>query len=90
MPLSSSSASSSSSEEHSPLLPHKREVRFLELQKIASSSGANKYVPSVPSVPSLLAAGGGARGGGERTGWLLGPGDVAGGHAGSSETPFLP
>ncbi|NXD85327.1 NUMA1 protein, partial [Halcyon senegalensis] len=42
-PLASSS--SSSSEEHSPLLslPHKREVRFLELQKIASSSGANKY-----------------------------------------------
>ncbi|NXK24625.1 NUMA1 protein, partial [Arenaria interpres] len=52
-----SSASSSSSEEHSPLLsfPHKREVRFLELQRIASSSGTNKYVRL--SVPSLLAAG---------------------------------
>ncbi|NXV86801.1 NUMA1 protein, partial [Calonectris borealis] len=51
-PLSSSSASSSSSEEHSPLLslPYKREVRFLELQKIASSSssGANKYLRGVP------------------------------------------
>ncbi|NXO54399.1 NUMA1 protein, partial [Aramus guarauna] len=48
-------SSSSSSEEHSPLLslPQKREVRFLELQKIASSSGANKYVmlPGPPSSP---------------------------------------
>ncbi|XP_059679773.1 nuclear mitotic apparatus protein 1 [Gavia stellata] len=53
-PLSSSSGSSSSSEEHSPLLslPHKREVRFLELQKIASSSsGANNMLPGPPSSP---------------------------------------
>ncbi|NXX52119.1 NUMA1 protein, partial [Scopus umbretta] len=53
-PLSSSSASSSSSEEHSPLLslPHKREVRFLELQKIASSSSsANNMLPGPPSSP---------------------------------------
>ncbi|XP_074004550.1 nuclear mitotic apparatus protein 1 [Numenius arquata] len=51
--LPSSSASSSSSEEHSPLLsfPHKREVRFLELQKIASSSGANNMLPGPPSSP---------------------------------------
>ncbi|NXW11124.1 NUMA1 protein, partial [Fregetta grallaria] len=53
--LSSSSASSSSSEEHSPLLslPYKREVRFLELQKIASSSssGANNMLPGPPSSP---------------------------------------
>ncbi|NWS63703.1 NUMA1 protein, partial [Chunga burmeisteri] len=51
----SSSASSSSSEEHSPLLslPHKREVRFLELQKIASSSssGANNMLPGPPFSP---------------------------------------
>ncbi|NXT17869.1 NUMA1 protein, partial [Syrrhaptes paradoxus] len=49
-PLPSSSASSSSSEEHSPLLslPQKREVRFLELQKIASSSSANKYFCAMP------------------------------------------
>ncbi|NXX81772.1 NUMA1 protein, partial [Urocolius indicus] len=51
-----SPSSSSSSEEPSPLiLPHKREVRFLELQKIASSSsssssGANKYRVPLPSV----------------------------------------
>ncbi|NWU73548.1 NUMA1 protein, partial [Pterocles burchelli] len=46
-PPPSSSASSSSSEEHSPLLslPHRREVRFLELQGIASSSGTNNPVP---------------------------------------------
>ncbi|NXK15318.1 NUMA1 protein, partial [Herpetotheres cachinnans] len=52
-PLSSSSTSSSSSEEHSPLfsLPHKREVRFLELRKIASSSDANIPLPSAPSSP---------------------------------------
>ncbi|CAM9603193.1 unnamed protein product [Bubo scandiacus] len=53
-PPSSSSASGSSSEEHSPLLslPHKREVRFLELQKIASSSsGANNELPGPPSSP---------------------------------------
>ncbi|KAM6286436.1 nuclear mitotic apparatus protein 1 isoform 1-T2 [Spheniscus humboldti] len=52
-PLSSPSASSSSSEEHSPLLslPHKREVRFLELQKIASSSGANNMLAGPPSSP---------------------------------------
>ncbi|XP_072707120.1 nuclear mitotic apparatus protein 1 isoform X2 [Ciconia boyciana] len=52
-PPSSSSASSSSSEEHSPLLslPQKREVRFLELQKIASSSGANNMLPGPPSSP---------------------------------------
>lgn len=43
--------SSSSFEEHSPpfSLPHKREVRFLELQKIAS-------FPSAKYVPCLLAA----------------------------------
>ncbi|XP_010574981.1 PREDICTED: nuclear mitotic apparatus protein 1 isoform X2 [Haliaeetus leucocephalus] len=60
-PPSSSSASSSSSEEHSPLLslPHKREVRFLELQKIASSSssssssssGTNNTLSGSPSSP---------------------------------------
>ncbi|KAM6094143.1 nuclear mitotic apparatus protein 1 isoform 1-T2 [Chlamydotis macqueenii] len=54
-PLSSSSASSSSSEELSPLLslPHKREVRFLELQRIASSSSssANNVLPGPPSSP---------------------------------------
>ncbi|NWR55730.1 NUMA1 protein, partial [Bucorvus abyssinicus] len=47
------SMSGSSSEEHSPLfpLPHKQELRFLELQKIASSSSSssssNKYVSSL-------------------------------------------
>ncbi|NXC82475.1 NUMA1 protein, partial [Cercotrichas coryphoeus] len=48
---SSSSVSSSSTEEHSPpfSLPHKREVRFLELQKIAS-------FPSTKYVPCLMAA----------------------------------
>ncbi|NWI34398.1 NUMA1 protein, partial [Sula dactylatra] len=56
-PLPSSSAPSSGSEEHSPLLslPHKREVRFLELQRIASSSssssGANNMLPGPPSSP---------------------------------------
>ncbi|NXL68746.1 NUMA1 protein, partial [Chordeiles acutipennis] len=57
-PLSSSSTSGSSSEEHSPLLslPHKREVRFLELQKIASSSSSsssstNNVLPGPPSSP---------------------------------------
>ncbi|NWI68276.1 NUMA1 protein, partial [Todus mexicanus] len=51
--LCASSSSSSSSEEHSPLLslPHRREVRFLELQKIASSSGANSMLPGSPSSP---------------------------------------
>ncbi|NXH10648.1 NUMA1 protein, partial [Bucco capensis] len=51
--LTSSSSSSSSSEEHSPLLslPHKREVRFLELQKIASSSGSNNTFPGPLSSP---------------------------------------
>ncbi|NXA60056.1 NUMA1 protein, partial [Mohoua ochrocephala] len=58
---SSSSMSSSSLEEHSPLspLPHKRDVRFLELQRISSFPSA-KYdnpvlcVPprSLPSTPS--------------------------------------
>ncbi|NWW06754.1 NUMA1 protein, partial [Oreocharis arfaki] len=49
--LSSSSTSSSSFEEHSPLspLPHKREVHFLELQRISS-------FPSTKYVPCLLAA----------------------------------
>uniref|UniRef100_A0A8C3TWP7 Nuclear mitotic apparatus protein 1 n=1 Tax=Catharus ustulatus TaxID=91951 RepID=A0A8C3TWP7_CATUS len=48
---SSSSVSSSSFEEHSPpfSLPHKREVRFLELQKIASFPSAN--LPCTPSSP---------------------------------------
>ncbi|NXI30675.1 NUMA1 protein, partial [Sterrhoptilus dennistouni] len=53
------SASSSSSEEHSSLLslPHKREVRFLELQRIASFP-STRYVCvcvspcSLPSTPS--------------------------------------
>uniref|UniRef100_A0A8C5J560 Nuclear mitotic apparatus protein 1 n=1 Tax=Junco hyemalis TaxID=40217 RepID=A0A8C5J560_JUNHY len=46
-----SSVSSSSSEEHSPLfsLPYKREVHFLELQKIASFPSTN--LPSTPSSP---------------------------------------
>ncbi|NXC64972.1 NUMA1 protein, partial [Aleadryas rufinucha] len=54
---SSSSMSSSVFEEHSPLstLPHKREVRFLELQRICSFP-STKYlcVPpcSLPSTPS--------------------------------------
>ncbi|XP_068786968.1 nuclear mitotic apparatus protein 1 isoform X2 [Struthio camelus] len=50
VPLSSSSTSS---EEHSPVFshPHKREVRFLELQKIASSSGVNNILPGAPSSP---------------------------------------
>ncbi|KAM6140011.1 LOW QUALITY PROTEIN: nuclear mitotic apparatus protein 1 [Pterocles gutturalis] len=48
-----SRASSSSSEEHSPLLslPHKREVHFLELQRIASSSSANNMLSGPPSSP---------------------------------------
>ncbi|NXS92762.1 NUMA1 protein, partial [Jacana jacana] len=52
-PPFSSSSSSSSSEERSPLLslPHRREVRFLELKRIASSSGANKYVRPMLSGP---------------------------------------
>ncbi|NXW69118.1 NUMA1 protein, partial [Hirundo rustica] len=43
------SLSSSSFEEHSPLLslPHKREVRFLELQRIASFP-STRYVPWLP------------------------------------------
>uniref|UniRef100_A0A674GXM2 Nuclear mitotic apparatus protein 1 n=1 Tax=Taeniopygia guttata TaxID=59729 RepID=A0A674GXM2_TAEGU len=47
----SSVFSSSSSEEHSPVysLPHKREVRFLELQRIASFPSTN--LPSIPSSP---------------------------------------
>ncbi|XP_041278199.1 nuclear mitotic apparatus protein 1 isoform X2 [Onychostruthus taczanowskii] len=46
-----SSVFSSSSEEHSPLvsLPHKREVHFLELQRIASFPSTN--LPSTPSSP---------------------------------------
>ncbi|CAN8194920.1 unnamed protein product [Coccothraustes coccothraustes] len=46
-----SSVSSSSSEEYSPQfsLPHKREVHFLELQRIASFPGTN--LPSTPSSP---------------------------------------
>ncbi|XP_053824683.1 nuclear mitotic apparatus protein 1 isoform X2 [Vidua chalybeata] len=49
--LSSSSVSSSSSEEHAPLfsLPHKQEVRFLELQRIASFPSTN--LPSTLSSP---------------------------------------
>ncbi|NWT98169.1 NUMA1 protein, partial [Urocynchramus pylzowi] len=51
-----SSVFSSSSEEHSPLfsLPQKREVRFLELQRIASFPSTNLYVSlcSLPSTPS--------------------------------------
>uniref|UniRef100_U3JUX1 Nuclear mitotic apparatus protein 1 n=1 Tax=Ficedula albicollis TaxID=59894 RepID=U3JUX1_FICAL len=47
----SSSVSSSSTEEHSPpfSLPHKQEVRFLELQRIASFPSTN--LPSTPSSP---------------------------------------
>ncbi|XP_027529470.1 nuclear mitotic apparatus protein 1-like isoform X1 [Neopelma chrysocephalum] len=50
---SSSGTSSSSIEEHSPphSLPHKREVRFLELQKIASFPSTNNMLPSPPSSP---------------------------------------
>ncbi|NXK89560.1 NUMA1 protein, partial [Formicarius rufipectus] len=50
---SSSGMSSSSFEEHSPplSLPHKREVRFLELQKIASFPSTNNMLPSPPSSP---------------------------------------
>ncbi|NWU17266.1 NUMA1 protein, partial [Cephalopterus ornatus] len=52
-PPSSSGTSSSSFEEHSPphSLPHKREVRFLELQKIASFPSTNNMLPSPPSSP---------------------------------------
>ncbi|NWV41627.1 NUMA1 protein, partial [Grantiella picta] len=48
---SSSSMSSSSFEEHSSLfpLPHKREVHFLELQRIASFPSTN--TPSIPTSP---------------------------------------
>ncbi|KAF4800742.1 nuclear mitotic apparatus protein 1 [Turdus rufiventris] len=48
---SSSSVSSSSFEEHSPpfSLPHKREVHFLELQKVASFPSTN--LPCTPSSP---------------------------------------
>ncbi|KAM6226078.1 LOW QUALITY PROTEIN: nuclear mitotic apparatus protein 1, partial [Porphyrio hochstetteri] len=47
------SSSSSSSEEHSPLLSHpqKREVRFLELQRVASTSGTNNMFSGPPSSP---------------------------------------
>ncbi|NXK83701.1 NUMA1 protein, partial [Amazona guildingii] len=51
------SSAGSSSEEHSPLLPfpQKREVRFLELQRIASSSSSspstNNALPGAPSSP---------------------------------------
>ncbi|XP_075775767.1 nuclear mitotic apparatus protein 1 isoform X2 [Pelodiscus sinensis] len=50
VPLSSSSISSTSSEEQSPVFSrqHKREVRFLELQKIASSSSMNNFLPGSP------------------------------------------
>ncbi|XP_067161437.1 nuclear mitotic apparatus protein 1 isoform X2 [Apteryx mantelli] len=53
VPLPSSGTSSTSSEEHSPVFSHpqKREVRFLELQKIASSSGVNNMLPGAPSSP---------------------------------------
>ncbi|NXO66312.1 NUMA1 protein, partial [Phainopepla nitens] len=45
-----SSSSSSSFEKHSPLfLPHKQEVRFLELQRIACFPSAD--LPSTPSSP---------------------------------------
>ncbi|XP_019379850.1 PREDICTED: nuclear mitotic apparatus protein 1 isoform X3 [Gavialis gangeticus] len=50
---SSCSVSSSSSEEHSPMFSrqHPREVRFLELQKIASSSSLNNFLPGMPASP---------------------------------------
>ncbi|XP_074810438.1 nuclear mitotic apparatus protein 1 isoform X2 [Natator depressus] len=53
VPLSSSSISSTSSEEQSPVFSrqHKREVRFLELQKIASSSSMNNFLPGSPASP---------------------------------------
>ncbi|NXA13146.1 NUMA1 protein, partial [Sapayoa aenigma] len=55
LPSSSGTSSSSSSvfEEHSPLLsvPQKREVRFLELQRIASFPSTNNMLPSPPSSP---------------------------------------
>ncbi|CAM5075023.1 unnamed protein product [Eretmochelys imbricata] len=53
VPLSSSSISSMSSEEQSPVFSrqHKREVRFLELQKIASSSSMNNFLPGSPASP---------------------------------------
>ncbi|NWS78086.1 NUMA1 protein, partial [Crotophaga sulcirostris] len=52
-PLPLSSVSPCSSEEPSPVLSvsHKREVRFLELQKIASSSGTNSMFSGPPSSP---------------------------------------
>ncbi|OXB78034.1 UNVERIFIED_CONTAM: hypothetical protein H355_013583, partial [Colinus virginianus] len=49
-PLSSPGASSSSSEERSPGLSHPQ-VRFLELQKIASSSSMNNILPGAPASP---------------------------------------
>ncbi|XP_038246333.1 nuclear mitotic apparatus protein 1 isoform X2 [Dermochelys coriacea] len=53
VPLSSSSISSTSSEDQSPVFSrqHKREVRFLELQKIASSSSMNNFLPGSPASP---------------------------------------
>lgn len=74
--------SSSSFEEHPPLspLPHKREVHFLELQRISS-------FPSTKYVPCLLAAREN-EGREEWIGWLLGPTDVAGLHADSQNALF--
>ncbi|XP_050187278.1 nuclear mitotic apparatus protein 1 [Myiozetetes cayanensis] len=52
-PPSSSGTSSSCFEEHSPphSFPHKQEVRFLELQRIASFPSTNSMLPSPPSSP---------------------------------------
>ncbi|XP_074871395.1 nuclear mitotic apparatus protein 1 isoform X2 [Carettochelys insculpta] len=53
VPLSSSSISSTSSEEQSPVFSRqgKREVRFLELQKIGSSSSMNNLLSGSPASP---------------------------------------
>lgn len=63
-------------------LPHKREVRFLELQRIAS-------FPSTKYVPCLLAARGN-EGREEWVGQLLGAADGARLHTDSPECPVLP
>ncbi|NWI50072.1 NUMA1 protein, partial [Calyptomena viridis] len=53
LPSSSGTSSSSSFEEHSPPLsvPHKGEVRFLKLQRIAAFPSTNDMLPSPPSSP---------------------------------------
>ncbi|NWI89036.1 NUMA1 protein, partial [Pitta sordida] len=51
LPSSSSTSSSSGYGEDSPPLSHKREVRFLELQRIAAYPSTNNMLPSPPCSP---------------------------------------